>query len=122
MRAKSLCEVFSSEEKLSSIQKIWSYYPIDKIVKVNLNEAFFEKLETDCLECVPLGSKLAIFGADFWAKKLFLNLMEDGAYNVCIIIAFATNKLCDTAEGLFKRIDVPVEKILKFTLPNKCGC
>lgn len=139
VNAKSLRGIIDSPEKLSKIKNIWDYYPMDKIVKVKLADAFYEKIRADCIEHIPFRSNVVIFGGDGWTKKFFLRLMEDGLYNVCawmytqaiiypmikmqyqvlknvdyIIIAQATKKQCDATEEFLKTINIPEEKILKF--------
>ena len=149
VHAKSLREL-SDKLRLDenvSLGNIWSYYPMDKIVKVNLLEAIYEKYKADCLEEIKIGANIAVLGNDAWSRKLFLKLMEDGLYVVCgwfdmdkifysiapmdfetlkvvdhVIVAFASSEQCEIAEMALRKFGVPAEKILKFSVPYQRGC
>lgn len=123
----------------ASNENIWNYYPPDKIVSVDLSEAVFEKMVVDCLEPVPHGSNIAIFGADAWGRRLFSHLINSRLYRVCswvdsrqvgwpvlpanldfltpadfIVAAFPSNATCQQADEVLQKNGIPAEKIRRF--------
>ena len=122
-------------------EKIWNYYPPDKIIKVNLQESIFEKIFVDCLSEVPHGSKLVIFGADAWGRKFFARLINEPLYRLCgwvdtrnfgypvlpvdinllnftdyIIVTFPSKETCIQVENALKNIGIDPKKILRLHL------
>ena len=141
VNAKSLRELLKSNKNFLETKNIWNYYPPDKIVKVNLSEAFYEKSVADCLSEVPHGSKLVIFGADAFGRKLFERLINDPLYKLCgwvdtrncgypvlpadinllnsvdyIIVAFQSKETCCQVEELLRNNGIDSKKILKLHL------
>ena len=120
---------------------IWNYYPPDKIISVDLNEAVYDKMVVDCLESVPHGSNIAIFGAEPWGRKLFSKLLDSGLYRVCawvdtrnfgwpvlpanldyltaadyIVVAFPSNSTCQEINELLQKHGIESQKIRHFCL------
>ena len=152
VRAKSLRWLFDKSRTVEnfSLGDLLNCYPMDKIVKVKLSDAFYEKNRADCLADIKLGQKIALVGSDFWSKKLFLRMMDDSIYIICgwfgfevekifypimpidyevlhsvdyVIVAYALPKLCNLAEEILKKRGIPAEKILKFNESTNCeGC
>lgn len=151
VRAKSLRRLFDKlrPDERFSLGNLLNCYPMDKIVKVKLSDAFYEKNRADCLADIKLGQKIALVGNDFWSKKLFLRLMDDWVYAICgwfgfgedklfypvmpidyevlnsvdyVIVAYASPKLCNLAEEILIKRGIPEEKILKFSSGINCEC
>ena len=144
VNAKSLRTLFDSNTPPRNFlekENIWNYYPLDKIIKVNLQESIFEKIFVDCLSEVPHGSKLVIFGADAWGRKFFARLINEPLYRLCgwvdtrnfgypvlpvdinllnftdyIIVTFPSKETCIQVENALKNSGIDPKKILRLHL------
>jgi SAM-dependent methyltransferase len=79
--ARSLRESIRNPQKMDC--NLWSYYPLDKIVSMELSKLEREKELQNQFADIPKGSRLAVYGAGVQGRKVMTYLLQQSDFKVC---------------------------------------